>query len=300
MNDKYKTGVRFNHPFRILETLSFVGEGVGAALFIVSVLTRQLAIAALGVAFVVVAVLALRTHLGQPTRGWRAVSRLSTSWVSRGTLVIGGFLASATLSVIATYMGVNGLLLSMLALAALTCAVLVMLYAGLLLRSIRAIRFWGGTGLALAFPLHSAATALTISIALIPWLPGGANRSPWLIPAAIICLLLCLAISAAHIMRLESSAGTRASMNRLLAGDLRFQFLWGAGIFGVALPLIGLVTLGLFMAPEDLANAAWLLAAIALSRLYGDFAYRHSIVIAGAYEPIMPQTLNRIAVSAAK
>ncbi len=297
MNEKYQTGVRFNHPFRILETLSFVGEGVGAALFILSVLTRQLAIAALGVAFVVVAVLALRAHLGQPTRGWRAVSRLSTSWVSRGTLVIGGFLASAALSVIAAYAGIDGPLFTILAFAALGFAIPVVLYAGLLLRSIRAIRFWGGAALPIAFPIHSAATSLTIAIALMPWLPDPTHRSQWLIAAAVICLLLSFAASTAHIMRLESSAGTRASLKRLIAGDLRFQFVWGAGIFGVALPVIGLIGLGLFTSGDDVARPAWLFAAIALSRLYGDFAYRHAIVLAGAYEPIMPQKSNRIAVA---
>jgi hypothetical protein len=118
-----------------------------------------------------------------------------------------------------------------------------------------------------------------------------------LIAAAITCLLLSFAASTVHIMRLESSAGTRASLKRLIAGDLRFQFVWGAGIFGVALPVIGLIGLGLFTSGDDVARPAWLFAAIALSRLYGDFAYRHAIVLAGAYEPIMPQKSNRIAVA---
>jgi formate-dependent nitrite reductase membrane component NrfD len=293
MNQKYKTGVRFNHQFGILETISFVGEGVGAALYIVAVFEHQWPIAALGVAFVIAAGLALRAHLGKPTPGWRAFTRLSTSWVSRGTLVITGFLGLATLSIAAQLIGIHGPVLSMLVAVALVFAVLVILYAGMLLRSMRAIRFWRGPLLPASFSAHSWATALTISLALMPWLTDTLHREQWLLPAAAGCLLLCLVTSVAHLLRLEASAGTRASTSRLFHGDLRRRFIWGAVVFGAAVPLVGLTGCALLIPLDDAHGKAVVFTIIALLRLFGDFEYRQSIVVAGAFEPIVPTGSNR-------
>jgi formate-dependent nitrite reductase membrane component NrfD len=283
MEAKFSTDVRFNHNMGLLETLSFQGEGVGAALYVVAAITGQLPIAVLGIAFVLGAVLALRAHLGQPTRGWRALSRLRTAWVSRGTLVIGAFVGFSVLAVAATYVGFLQPFQSLLATAALIFAVPVIVYAGMLLRSMRAIRLWRSLSVPLSFSAHSAATALAIACVLAPWLR----------PSAIGALVIAAAMSAVHLLLIEPSAGTQASLRRLLQGDLRGKFIGGAGVFGLAVPLLGLIgswPLSASMGPE-VTRAV--LAVLALLRLYGDFAYRYSIVLAGAYEPIFPAEPNR-------
>jgi formate-dependent nitrite reductase membrane component NrfD len=289
MSDKYSTGVRFNHGIGTLEILSFVGEGVGAMLFILSVvLGGQLAISVLGIGFVVFAVLVLRAHLGQPTRGWRALTRLLTSWVSRGTLVISFFCGFATLSVVARYIGVLQPLQGVLTVLALVFAVAVVVYAGMLLRSMRAIRLWRGPFMPLTFVSHSVASGLTIVGAMVAWLGAGQASYEWLQPAGLGSLVLCALLSVVHLYGVERSVGTEASRVRLLHGDLRARFSWGAGVLGILVPLVvwlAAYVLSAITGPE-VATAVFVVAA--LCRLYGDYAYRSCIVRAGAYEPLLP------------
>ena len=104
MSQKFNTGIRFNHNFGTLEVWSFIGEGVGAVLYIAGVLTDRVLPEALGVALLVLAIGVLRAHLGQPTRGWRALTKVANAWVSRGTLVIATFTGLAAASVAARYL----------------------------------------------------------------------------------------------------------------------------------------------------------------------------------------------------
>lgn len=276
MSQKYQTGVRFNHHLGVLETLSFLGEGVGAALYAIAVVTDQWLLAVLGILLVVGAVVSLLNHLGRPLRSWRAITRVGSSWVSRGTLFIGIFVALATLSVAVRLVDLAALR-GVLEVAALMVAVPVMIYAGMLLRSMRAIRLWRGPFVPLAFVTHSSATALTLAWALTPLLGGSAA---WLQPAAVVALILSAALSVMHLLRVERSEGVRASLERLFAGDQRMSLVGGGGVFGIAVPLLALAALAPGATPVMLAAA--------LCRLYGDFAYRNAIVLAGAYEPVMP------------
>lgn len=288
MNQKYNTGVRFNHQLGILETLSFVGEGVGAALYIVAIAIGQVPVAVLGILFVIAAVVALRAHLGKPQRGWRALARLATSWVSRGVLMMSCFLGFACLSVAAAYLQFLAPYQKALTTTALVFSVAVIVYAGMLLRSMRALRLWRGPFVPMAFSAHSLATALTIGAALAPWLGIDMASVDWLLPAGAGCLILSGALSAVHLSLAERSTGVRASLERLFAGDLRQQFMWGAGVLGLVVPIAGILASRYLMAGVGSDVAALLIAAVALCRLYGDFAYRNAIVLAGAYEPIFP------------
>lgn len=288
MNDKYSTGVRFNHQMGTLEVLSFLGEGVGATLYILGVALGRVHVAMLGIAFVVFAVIVLRAHLGQPTRAWRALTRLVTSTVSRGTLLISGFLGSSVLSVAAHYVGLLEPLRGLLTVVALVFAVPVILYAGFLLRSMKAIHFWRGFFVPLAFTAHSLATGFTIVLALLAWRGIEETSQDWLQPAGLGSLLLAAVMSLVHLYGVERSPGTQASIERVRKGDLRSRFYWGAGVLGIAVPFVvwlGAYVLGAVMG----ATAATAVFALgALCRLYGDYAYRSCIVVAGAYEPLLP------------
>lgn len=282
MSLKYQTGVRFNHHLGPQETLSFMGEGVGAALFAIAFFTGQWLLAGPGILFVIGAVVALLGHLGNPQRAWRAVTRVGTSWVSRGTLFIGVFAGLAILSVAAGYLGMTALQGS-LALAALVVAVPVMAYAGMLLRSMRAIRLWRGPFVPLAFVAHSLATALILAWALMPLL-AGADVAPWLQPAAMVSLVVSALLSVLHLLRAERSVGVSASFERMFMGDLKTSFLVGGCVCGIVVPLVVMAVLSAFTG----GAVTVLMLAVALCRLYGDFAYRNAVVLAGAYEPVMP------------
>lgn len=281
MTQKYSTGVRFNHQMGVLETLSFIGEGVGAALYLTAVATGQAMLGVLGIIAVLGAVVALLAHLGRPARSWRALTRLATSGVSRGTAVISGFLGCAIGAQMAPWLGLPVVLQTMLTYGAALFALPVIVYGGLLLRSMKAIRLWNGPFVPLAFAAHS----LTTATILAAWLAATTQQARTSQVLALVFLLLAAVLSTAHLLQAETSTGVKASLERLLRGDLRGRFLWGAGMLGLIVPL-GLMAAG--MLSQEAGGASALLALAALARLYGDFAYRNSIVLAGAYEPIMP------------
>lgn len=289
MTHRYSAGVRFNHHLGVLETLSFVGEGVGAGLYLAGFLTGRPLFVLLGIALVAGAVVALLSHLGKPMRSWRAATRLATSGVSRGTLAISGFLGFAVLALAAQWAGLPAPVSGALSVGAAVLALPVIVYAGMLLRSMRAIRLWRGPFVPLAFVAHSLASAATIAA----WLAAGSAFAPLLQAAALACLLLGAAFAAAHLLRAERSAGVNASLERLLAGDLSARFVWGGWGAGIVVPLAALASVPLIASAGAPGAVGPLLALAALSRLYGDFAYRNCIVIAGAYEPFMPADPQR-------
>ncbi len=278
---KFSTGVRFIRTFGTLEVLSFVGEGIGGVLYLVGAATHQLVSQALGLALVVAAVLVLRSHLGQPGRSWRAVTKIATAWVSRGTLVIALFTVAAVVSVGAAFVEPLTPLRSIATLAAVVLAFPVVIYSGMMLRSMRAIRLWNGPFLPLSFAAHSAASGLCIGFAAAAL--TGRGQASWIAPAAIAALLAAAAFSFAHLKSAPDSVGAKASTARIRSGNLRRQFMGGAVIIGIVVPLAALCVFALTGA------APMLLGVVAAgARAYGDFAYRHSIVVAGAYDPIFP------------
>jgi DMSO reductase anchor subunit len=299
MNQGYSIGVRFNHNFGFLETLSFVGEGIGAALYIFAFVTGQmLLLGVLSMAFVVGALVALGIHLGKPVRGWRAYTRFVTAWVSRGSIMMTGFLGFAFLTLCAGYLEFLAPFAKILSIVALVFSVGVLIYAGMALRSMRAIHLWRGPFVPLAFSAHSFATGATIVWALLPWLGIDAAAIAWLPSVGIGCLILAVALSGLHLALAERSAGVKASLARLSAGgDLNQKLTWGAGAVGIAAPLSGFL-LSSFIAGS---GAATLIGAIVvICRLYGDFAYRNAIVVAGAYEPLVPAAMMGRSAQAAR
>ncbi|MCK9505392.1 MAG: polysulfide reductase NrfD [Porticoccaceae bacterium] len=280
---------RFVEHMGFLEVLSFFGEGVGAGLYILGVLTNQPLAMLLGVVFVAIAVVALVAHLGSRAHlAWRAITKFRTSWVSRGSLFISLFMAFSVSALLASQIAMFAWLEKPLTILAFIFAPLVIIYAGMMLRSMKAVTLWRSYYLPVGFSAHSAASAL-----IVFWCYGqfaGLNQDimSWLQPATVFCLLLSAAIAVLHLVRIPRSAGIEASLERLLRGKLRTRLIWGAGGLGILVPL-ALAFLGwLAVAQLGQSLVTILLAVAALCRLFGDYAYRSAFVMAGAYEPIIP------------
>ena len=292
MSQKFTVDVRFSRHFGTLESLSFWGEGVGGGLYIAAILVGIKSAAVLGIAFVLCAVIALLSHLGNPQRSWRASTRLATAWVSRGTVTIGGFLAVSVLYLATPYLWDVAALQRSLEVVSVGLAGLVIIYAGMLLRSMRAIRFWSGIYVPLSFGVHSLATGLVVVWVVTAVKPAleGSIAVPWV--AAVAGLIAAAAVSLSYLAGIKRSEGVRASLGRLTRGDLRTQLFLGAGLMGIVIPALGVVGYGLMAAEMTEVEKLFLLAVVAISRLYGDFSFRNSIVLAGAYEPIVPSALR--------
>lgn len=289
MKGEFATGrLRFVEHMGFLDVWSFVGEGVGAALYILGVMTDSVIVMSLGIALVGSAVVALIAHLGVRAHlAWRAVAKFRTAWVSRGTVFMGLFLAFSLGSLIARFFQMSSLQ-SALMMAAVVFAVLVIIYAGMMLRSMRAITIWNTLYLPTTFSIHSLATALVIFVAFVESAGVGRGYESLSMQGAILLLLLSGLVSIIYLFNIKRSVAVHASLDRLLKGILRSKVLWGAGFVGIVLPLCAL--LALWTLGDSLGYGATTLICVLAAgcRLYGDYAYRFSIVKSGAYEPVIP------------
>lgn len=280
----FSTGVRYIGHMGGLEAFSFYGESLGGALFVLAVIAGMWPPAVLGIGLVGLAVIALLAHLGRPLRSWRAISRPGRSWISRGTLAIAAFIPFAVLSLLATP------LREAATFVALALAVMIAFYGGLLLRSYRAIRFWRGPFLPLGFAAQGFASAATLLTAWIALFDRGHAASQWLPGLSLAFVLAAAAFAALHWSCAERSTGVRASKERLRLGDLRKLFTWGAATSGFVVPTVALSLLWALEPSSAGELAAFVAVVAAASRLWGDFAYRATIVRAGAYEPLVPHS----------
>jgi len=282
----FSLGIHFNRQFGFLETFSFLGEGVGAVLYIIGAITGLLPVAALGAFFVFLAVGALLGHLGTPLRTWRALTNGGRSLASRGTIAMSAFLAASTIWLVMEFMKLQGILSGVLFGASLLLAVPVVFYAGFLLRSVRAIGLWRGPYLPFAFCAQSLASGFVVFVFLAQLGSVNTEVMKWF-GAAILSLILCAVLSLVHLAASERTRGVRASFDRILRGDLRSRFFWGVWFLGIVVPLI-VLSMQYFGKQQSDGNLQGLLLALTVvSRLIGDYAYRRVIVLAGAYESMI-------------
>ncbi len=97
---RFTVGYKVQTIWGIAEALVFALEGVGATLVAVAVWQEQTVVLAAGIALMAAAVVLLVGHLGQPRNVWKAMRNLRQSWVSRGTLLIGGLIAMGLLQLV--------------------------------------------------------------------------------------------------------------------------------------------------------------------------------------------------------
>lgn len=278
--------VRFVEHMGFLEVFSFCGEGIGGALFIAGMVLQQPVLVALGIGAVFSAVIALLMHLGsRALLSWRALRMVRTSWVSRGSLFISLFMLFSMSYVVSLYANLSIGLQNMAMYLADVCAVLVIIYAGMMLRSMKAVVLWRSLYLPAAFVLHSSASALVVSFVYIAVV--GQSEPDFVVKIIALLLLLCsAAVSAIHVVSAKKTPAIQSSIHRMFSGIVSKTMLWGALVCGIVVPVSGLV-LSVFFPSDSIVYSA-LLIIVVFSRLYGDYAYRLSIVKCGAYEPIVP------------
>ena len=122
----FTVGIRFNRELGFLEVLSFWGEGVGAAIYLFAILSNNVLLALSGLLFVVVAIVALVAHLGKAVRAWRVTANLATAWVSRGPIIMAGFVGAGIVWLYLSFVDRPGLYRSIAFLVSFCAAVLLM------------------------------------------------------------------------------------------------------------------------------------------------------------------------------
>lgn len=258
----FTPGYKLQTQWGPIEAGVFTLECAGAGLIAASLIGEEHAAAlAFGLAMIAAAVGLLLAHLGHPRRAWRAILNVRTSWISRGTLVLGGVLGCGVLHLLLGGGGVTALLRWVL----LAGCGFILVYPGLALSASPAIPFWTSGLLPVVSALSGAASGLALYIL---WAGGPPNVLSWVLAALALALMLYLVVMA----RQGGAAAESAAL--LLRGEAMLFLGLGCGL-GIVLPAL----LGL-------AGGGAAVASAAIARLAGDFATRHAFLKVGMFSPV--------------
>ncbi len=236
----------------------------------------------------------LVADLGRPLRLLKALKNVRTSWISVGAVAdaifviakvvylaprldIQGFRPFLVLSGIQTPM-VDRSLITIAGISALV----VMIYAGLVLSSSRAIPFWRSPFIPAQFFFSGFSTA--VALLLIMSFTLGQSLSQHLTTLKLILiatLILTLLCSVVRLLVKQPVADyVSESVDRLVKGNLAKLYLIGVLVIGHIIPL--LITMILFS--EDVAMG---LLAVGVMVLIGGFLLRHTTLRAGLFPPLL-------------
>ena len=290
------------HEWDLYHATWFTLMGVGGGIFLVARLLRVER--ALGVwrglpvvdlvSFVVISVggLILLWSLGRPLRFLRAVLKPGTSWISRGAiadfifLVVGGLLIlpGLTLGDRTPFAGLPwdpwasttaGRILEALALVS---AVVVIVYAGLVLADQAAVTFWRSWAIPAQFMLSSLAmsTAIVMLLATLNGAPIDA-RECWLLACSLLLLLVSIVW---HLVTDMDRPGKVESLARLWS-TYGVAFFGGVLAAGTVLPTLLAVLGAVAPGARDAIGVIDVVATVA-----GGFALRLLTLRVGFFPPV--------------
>ena len=272
----------------LLELALFAGM-VGPGLYAVAALCGFALGMQVGLAIVVLGyALPHAVFLGRMERSWRSVMKPGSSWISRGSIFAGAFMALAAVTVVQALR--TGPLPpdSPLVLAAVGAAILLAVYPGFLFSVVRAIPFWNSFFLVPLFLVQtlSGGMALMLLLTRLPGVELPAAEAILAAEPAVLCATAAL-IAAHMVFRFRAGPTARLSALKLLSGTYRALFLGGAVLAGLVVPLLLTV-----MVLLD-AVAAVHVAPAALCQLAGILLFKYCLLNVGLYSPLYTPALAR-------
>ena len=268
-----------------MEAIIFTLECAGAALFACATLAgEQVAGMVTGVAMVALAIALLLAHLGHPGRAWMAIRNVRTSWISRGTFVLGGFVGLGLLYLVlrhAAGMDEAAGLARVVRWTLLVACAFILVYPGLILSASPAIPFWNSGLLPVLSAANGAASGAAMLLAIGAW-SAPSSAMPSVVPLALFWLLAALAVLISLYVSSMSRRGAAAaeSATYLLHGQTTL-FVFGACVVGLALPMF----FALWMLKAGAAAEIAVLTAVL--RLVGDLAVRQAFLKVGMFSPVV-------------
>ncbi len=220
-------------------------------------------------------------HMGHPLRAFRVVLRPHSSWISRGVIFISSFGLFGAIAMILSYLFPDQNILVLKVITGIFC-ILVAIYAGMLMSIVSAVPLWNSGLLPLSYVVTGIWSGAEILLAI--HLLSGApieQLETWiriLLPSfALIILLYFISIAGA------SKTG-KASIMRMVSGDLSLHFYLGIVIIGLVFP-ISIVLYGFFIGLSSVPTSLLIIAI--LCGLTGDLTIRYCILKCGMYAPII-------------
>lgn len=276
----FSVGYKLQTTWGFQEALVFSLEGLGCVLFVISLLTNQLAGMLIGVICLVAGILLLLGHLGNPVKAFYAVTNIRQSWMSRGAMAV-GLLAAGGLLLLILQIGFGISLQdpgsSIIGWLFIIVAAFVLVYPGFMMSSAPATPFWNG-GL---FPILFALNGLTSGFAVYS-LFAFDKLGPiiWIQP--ILLFFLLFSVIAYPVIISKSGSAAKVSVDYLMKSN--FPLFGFAGILiGIILPLC----LGIYFYSVQSPTPYALVVILALSRLCGDLVLRHIFFKANVYDQIV-------------
>jgi formate-dependent nitrite reductase membrane component NrfD len=281
----FRVGYTAQQEWAWLITAAFLFGSVGAGLYVVSYFAGFSEGALAGL--LVVGVLKSVAHvlfLGKPLRAWRAVFRWRTSWISRGLIAIGVFLACGLVYLL-PYLGVSSLAGSavkhVFGVIAVGAALVVMVYDGFVMKSARGIPLWNTYLVPLLVFCYALIGGTTL--ALVLRVSTGEGFSTAGIEGIGIGMLgLNIVLVALYVFTIRGRGGAAELAVRLLMrGRLKIAFLLAALVVGLGAALV-------LAAVAAVTGSTPVLAIAAGADLAGHFAMFFALLRAGVYAPPRP------------
>jgi len=270
----------------ILLLLAFFFIELGAGIFFVATFFDGWT--AMLVGWLVCAVVGGGAHilyLGHPFRFWRMVSRVGSSWISRGLIFVSLFLLLGFVHMVLIRGGDSS---PVLMVSVNIFAFLTIIYAGFALNYVNGIPLWntallpiiyavsgiwGGASVALGITLFTGEVS-TIGVSLEEWIR--------ILLLAYIVLIIVYLIS----VRYTNPTG-KASVQRIVYGGY-WPLMWiGVVFIGLVFPT-AVVVISLSTGIENMPPGV--LCAAIFCELLGDLAMRYLILKGALYNPLIPSS----------
>jgi formate-dependent nitrite reductase membrane component NrfD len=284
MAEEFIVDYKLNEGFDSLVALNITIEGSGAALLVASVLMRYFAGVVAGMALVMLGILFLFFHLGNRFKFWRVIVGLKKAWISRGAFFASGLVFFGILFFLFNG-GMPGLAVQI---GTAIFGLLVILYSGFLLSSMKPIPFWNSPLTPVLFLLHSTTTGMAILVSMLALAQSaGAVPGRGLIGFMVCLVAVTLLFTIIHVMVMANAMdAARESVRRLMSDGLKWSFLGGAITLGMIVPLIifGYMYLSL---GQPVQNLTIMLFVAVVLRIVGDYAFRSSVLSAGVFEKMI-------------
>jgi len=266
----------------LIGTAFFCG-GIGAGLFILSLLTRYRAGMLLGYLIVVVGKnTAHLTFLGRPERFWRAAMRPDRSWIARGIWATGLFALSGFVLLAAEY-GAPGIVPSSLRVVcvwiAIAAGLFISFYDGFVMNHSAAIPFWNTKLLPLLILMYAALGGVTLSLTMRSLQGYDPPEMAWmerLEPLLLVTNFILLIVYLFRMSRLSPAA--QETVKQWLAGRYARAF------FGLIVAVGLVATLGLLVIQQR-AQTRELALLIAACELTGDLSLLMLMLKSGLFAP---------------
>jgi polysulfide reductase chain C len=288
MEERLRGGFVFGWKVIAYLFLAGVGGGaaaVGAAFHLIhpdAVLITWTSVI-VGAPLVIVGCVLLFFDLGRPQAAFRALSRPNQAWIARGTIILTAFIVLEAIQFAwwiwpFRVLGSGSSLFTFLNVLGGIFGVLTVLYTGFLFDTTRSIPFWSTPILPLLFLVSGVSTGILalIFILLLSGIPVDGEIG--LMSQIDLFLILFEAlILFFYLHGMHEVTAARASVRRLVKGDLSSPFWGGVVLIGLVVP---------FLLEVFLADMVFTILLACLCGLVGGIYVRYVVVNGAVKAPL--------------